>query len=154
MPDVIVYRDENGKLAGLGERDRRAFDKFKRRVESLEPGEMLHFSYRLPRSPQHHRFFFARMDGLLARQERFDDREKLIDWLKVGAGHAELLPGLDGVPVAVPRSIAWERLEEQEFIEVHRAIVDFLWSPHAQAYLWPHLSADQRYEAMSQLLEG
>ena len=152
MPELIVYRDDSGQLMGLGEKGRRAWAKFTRRVGELEPGEMLTFSYRLPRSPQHHRFFFARIAKLVDRQERFDDISPLLEWLKVGAGHCELLPGPDGVPCAIPKSIAWDRLEEQEFIEVHRAITDFLWTPYAQAYLWPHLSEAQRYAMVEELI--
>ena len=55
------------------------------------------------------------------------------------------MPGRDGIPVAIPKSIAWHNLEEQEFIEFHRAMNDFLWTPHAQAALWPHLDATKRY---------
>jgi hypothetical protein len=154
VAELVVFRDQDGKLAGFGEKGRRAYSKFKKLIEELEIGETLQFSYRRPRSPQHHRFFFARMNNLLDRQERFTDLEHLLEWLKVGAGHCELMPGRDGVPVAIPKSIAWHLLEEQEFIEVHRAIVDFLWSPHAAEFLWPHLSDDKRYAMVDQLLRN
>ena len=101
MPELIVYRDEQGKLQGLGEKGRRAWEKFRRVVEGLEVGETMGFSYRLPRSPQHHRFFFARLAELFERQERFDDEDRLLEWLKVGAGFVDLMPGRDGVLVAI-----------------------------------------------------
>lgn len=150
MPELIVYRDEQGKLQGHGAKGRRAWDKFRRVVSGLEPGETMGFSYRLPRSPQHHRFFFARLAELFERQERFDDEDRLLEWLKVGAGFVDLMPGRDGVLVAIPRSIAWVALDEQGFIEVHRAIRDFLMTPHAQGFLWPHLAPHARM----QMLEG
>ena len=105
MPELIVYRDEQGKLQGHGEKGRRAWDKFRRVVGGLEVGETMGFSYRLPRSPQHHRFFFARLTDLFERQERFDDEDRLLEWLKVGAGYVDLMPGSNGSPVAIPRSI-------------------------------------------------
>ena len=150
MPDLVVYRGEDGKLQGLGEKGRRAWEKFRRVVEGLEVGETMGFSYRLPRSPNHHRFFFARLAGLFARQERFDDDERLLEWLKVGAGFVDLMPGPDGALVAVPKSISWVTLDEQGFIEVHRAIRDFLMTPRAQEYLWPHLAPHAR----NQMVEG
>ena len=150
MPELIVYRGDDGKLQGLGEKGRRAWEKFRRVVEGLEVGETMGFSYRLPRSPQHHRFFFARLAELFARQERFDDDERLLDWLKVGAGYADLMPGPDSSLVAMPRSISWVALDEQGFIEVHRAIRDFLMTPRAQEYLWPHLLPHARH----QMVEG
>ena len=145
MPALVIYKDETGHMAGFGERGRRAWLKFRKIISELEIGETMQFSWRMPRSPQHHRFFFAKMTSLFERQERFDDFERLLDWVKVGAGFADLLPGHDGVPCAIPKSIAWHNLDEQSFIEAHRAMVDFLWQPYAQAVLWPALDDNQRY---------
>lgn len=145
MPEIIIYKDETGHMAGFGERGRRAWLKFRKIISELEIGETMQFSWRMPRSPQHHRFFFAKMTSLFERQERFDDFERLLDWVKVGAGFADLLPGHDGVPCAIPKSIAWCNLDEQSFIETHKAMVDFLWQPYAQAVLWPALDDNQRY---------
>lgn len=145
MSELVIYRAEDGKLAGFGEKGRRAWLKFRKVVEGLEIGETLQFSYRLPRSPRHHKFFFKKLTSLFERQEQFGDFERLLDWLKVGAGHVDLLPGRDGIPVAIPQSIAWHSLEEQGFIEFTRAMNDFLWTEYAQAALWPHLSAAKRY---------
>lgn len=150
MSELVIYRADDGKLAGLGDKGRRAWLKFKKIVEGLEVGETLAFSYRLPRSPRHHRFFFSKLTSLFDRQEQFSDLERLLDWLKVGAGHVDLLPWRDGVLAAIPKSIAWHNLEEQDFIEFARAMNDFLWTDHAQAALWPHITPAQRHECVAQ----
>lgn len=154
MPDLVIYKDETGRLSGWGEKGRRAYLKWRKLIAELGDGEMLHFSYRMPRSPQHHKFFFARLGELFEMQERFDDVERLIDWLKVGAGFADLMPGRDGIPVAIPRSIAWSKLDEQGFIEFARAMNDFLYTPHAQGFLWPHLTERQRYAVVDHWHRG
>jgi len=150
MSRMVLVRAEDGRLAGLGEKNRRGYEKFKRVISGLEVGETLAFEYRLPRSPNHHKFFFKKLTSLFDRQERFGDFERLLDWLKVGAGWADLLPGQDGIPVAIPKSIAWDNLDEQDFIEFHRAMNDFLWTEPAQAALWPHLQAGKRYVCIDQ----
>ncbi len=150
MTDIVIYKDETGKLAGLGEKGRRAYNKFCKLVRALEIGETLRFSYQLPRSPQHHRFFFWRLTVLFERQERFDDLKRFLDYLKVGAGHVDFFPCGDGVLVAMPKSIAWHLLEEQDFIEFSRAMNDFLWTPDAQAAIWPQLGVHQRYAMVDQ----
>ena len=149
MSDVVIIKDETGRLTGLGDKGLRAYEKFRRTVAALMPGETMKFAYRLPRSPKHHAYFFVKLQGLLARQERFDDMDHLLAWLKVGAGFADLVPGHDGVPVALPRSISWESMEENDFMEFHKAMNDFLWTHRAMDYLWPHL----RYEKQYQLIE-
>lgn len=148
MSQLVIRKNELGKLEGVGEKGRRAFNKFRKVVSEMNVGDTLGFTWRLPRSPEHHRFFFLKLADLFHRQEVFGDQGRLLDWLKVGAGHVDLLPGRDGIPVAIPKSISWEALEEQEFIEFTRAMNDFLWTPHAQAALWPHLSAERRYECI------
>lgn len=145
MPELVIFKDDTGRMAGFGEKGRRAFTKFRKIIAELEVGETMQFSWRMPRSPAHHKFTFAKLTGLFERQERFDDFERLLDFLKVGAGHVDLFPGRDGVFVAVPKSINWVNLDEQGFIEWHRAVNDFLWTDYAQAALWPHLDDHQRY---------
>lgn len=150
MTSLVIFKDDDGRLNGFGDRGRRAWAKFRKIIEGLEVGETMGFSYQLPRSPQHHRFFFARMQALLDRQEAFSDLDHLLIFLKVGAGFVEFMPGPGGQLVAIPKSIAWERLEEQDFIEVKRQVWDFLWTDVAQQALWPELSAMQRYVMVDQ----
>ena len=145
MPEIVVMRDNDGKLAGLGEKSHASLVKFRRMLQEAAPGETFSFSYRCPRSPRHHKWFFARVNELLGMQEVFTDLEHLIVFLKVGAGFVEFLPGMDGQLVAVPKSIAWHLLDEREFTEVRMAMQAFLWTPQAQAALWPQLTPDQRY---------
>lgn len=144
MADVIIMRAEDGQIVGMGEKGRRAWAKFCKVMAELEIGETLKFSYALPRSRPHHGFFFAKLTGLLERQERFNTKEDLLEWIKVGAGHADFMPGVHGELIAMPRTINWIMLEEQDFIEFHRAMNDFLWTPHAMQYLWPHLSYERQ----------
>jgi hypothetical protein len=151
MTEMVIFRDKDGKLAGFGDKGRRAYAKFQRMVQELEVGETLAFSYKRPRSPQHHRFFFARMNNLLDMQESFKDLEELVVFLKVGAGLVDFMPSC-GQLVAVPKSISWHALDEQEFTDAHRAIVDFLWTPEAQRALWPNLTEAKRYEMVEVLL--
>ena len=145
MPEIVVMRDNTGKLAGLGEKNHASLVKFRRMLQEAAPGETFSFSYRCPRSPRHHKWFFARVNELLGMQEVFTDLEHLIVFLKVGAGFVDFLPGMDGQLVAVPKSIAWHLLDEREFTEVRMAMQAFLWTPQAQAALWPQLTPDQRY---------
>lgn len=150
MPDIVIYKDDAGQLEGFGEKGRRAWLKFRKLVAELEPGEMLQFGYRMPRSPKHHRFVFARLQALFERQESFGDLDHLLTFLKVGAGWVDFMPGPDGQLVAVPKSIDWANLDEQGFIEVKRGIWDFLWTEAAQAALWPHLTPAKRHTMVHQ----
>jgi hypothetical protein len=55
------------------------------------------------------------------------------------------------MPVALPKSIAWHRLDEVEFAELLHNIKAFIWSPHARSFLWPTLPDARRYETLEAL---
>lgn len=152
MSEVIVVKGEDGKLQGFGDKGGRAYAKFLARVRDLVVGETLQFAWHEPRSPRHHRLFFSKLHALADRQEQFDAEDKLRKWLIVGAGYCDLVPGRDGQLVAIPQSIAFHQLDEVEFGELHRQVDAFLWTPHAQAFLWPHLSAQARYDMVDSLM--
>lgn len=154
MSTVVIVKDETGKLRGFGEKGGRAYAKFQSKVKALEIGETLEFQWRAPRSPGFHRMFFGMLGELMDRQERFEDVEHLRAWLTVGAGYAEFVPGPDGQPVALPKSIAWASMDDTEFRELVTAVWSFLRTELAQRFLWPHLTPKAASEGVEQLLVG
>lgn len=150
MSSVVLYRGADGKLAGVDDKAHRQFGKFKRTVAAMEVGDTLRFQFRLPRSPKHHRFFFAKLRELFARQETFEHEDDLRAWLLVGAGYCHFIPGTDGQLVAIPQSLNWEGLEEADFLEVHRRVDAFLWEPRARRVLWPALGDERSFRAVEQ----
>lgn len=147
MADFWLVKGEDGKLRGLTAKDDKRYQKLRLTLNDMEQGEAVHMGgLKFPRSRRHFGFFFCKLRELFDRQERFEDQARLLDWLKVGAGYAEIMPGRDGVPCAVPLSISWDECDEQTFIEVAMAIDDFLWTDTAQLTLWPHLVPAARHE--------
>lgn len=152
MSHCTIIKNNQGKLQGLDLKAQRAYQKWKNLVESLEIGQTLTFSFRMPRSPQHHKLLFAKLQSLLARSETFQDLDKLRYWLVMGAGYADFVPGLDGKPNAIPKSMDFDSMDEADFSELHRCIDNFLWSEIAQRTLWPSLGADARYQCVESLM--
>lgn len=152
MSAVVITKGQDGKLQGLGEAGARAWAKFRRRVESLAHGETLHFEWREPRSPGHHRLFFAKVGALSEMQEQFDTVEKLRAWLTVGAGYCDFVPGPKGRMVALPQSIAWHKMDEAEFSELHAKVDEFLWTAHARRFLWPHMTDAESHNMVQALI--
>nr|DAE39864.1 MAG TPA: Protein of unknown function (DUF1367) [Caudoviricetes sp.] len=152
MTKLVLTRSEEGKLCGLDAKAERAYAKFKAAVSKLMPGETLAFSYRLPRSPKHHAYFFKKLSVLLERQEVVHDMDKLREWLIVGAGFVDYYFGADGQMHAKPKSIAFDEMEETEFAELHRAVDEFLYTERAQAFLWPQLTPQQRWNCVESFM--
>lgn len=152
MSAVVLVKGEDGKLHGHGQRGERAYAKFRGRVESMQPGDTVHFDWREPRSLPHHRLFFGKLGALMDMQEQFDDDEELRKWLTVGAGYCKFVPGPNGRMVALPLSIAFHNLDEADFSELHSKVDAFLWTDHARRFLWGHLTNQQTYDMVDQLM--
>jgi hypothetical protein len=152
MGAVVITKGQDGKLTGLGEKGAKAYAKFRRRVDSLLPGDTLHFEWREPRSLPHHRLFFAKVNALADRQEQFADTDKLRQWLTVGAGYCDFVPGPHGQIVAIAQSIAFHKLDEAEFADLHSRVDEFLWTEHAQRFLWPQLDCAQAWDMVDQFM--
>lgn len=150
MPEIVVFKDQTGKLAGHGDKGERAYKRFLTRVRELPQGGTLAFTWREPRAPGSHRFFFALLGELFERQEFFGSSDDLRAWLTIGAGYVHYVQGPTCL-IAMPQSIAFDKIDEDEFRELIRSVKAFLWTPHAQATLWPHLTPNQRYEAVEAL---
>lgn len=152
MSDLVITKGDDGRLKGLGDACERAYAKWRRAVEELQPGETLRFQWWAPRSRKHHGLFFGKLTSLHSMQEQFDGVDRLRQWLTVGAGYAEFAPGPTGRMVALPQSIAWHRLDEAEFSELHAKVDQFLWTDHARRFLWPHLTDAQSYAMVETLM--
>lgn len=153
MSDLVITKGEDGRLKGMGEAGERAYAKWRKAVEALQPGETLRFQWWMPRSRKHHGLFFAKLTALHGMQEQFEDVDKMRQWLTVGAGYADFAPGPTGRMVAFPQSIAWHLLDEADFAELHGKVDQFLWTDHARRFLWPHLSDQQSYEMVETLMQ-
>ncbi|MCR4297480.1 MAG: DUF1367 family protein [Gallionella sp.] len=139
MSTVLITKDNTGKLAGFGEKGERAYGRFLAAVKKMEQGELLSFSYKVPRSPKFHRLHFVMLDALFEAQEQFADDYQFRKWAEVGAGHCDFVPGPTGRMVALARSIDYESLDDAEFSDMHDAVKAFFKSTHASHFLWPHL---------------
>lgn len=152
MSKVILKKDETGKLTGLDDKNERAYARFRKQIGELQIGETLAFEFKIPRAPRFHRLHFAMLGAFFAAQELFDDADRMRKWLEVGAGHCEFVPGPKGDWIAMPKSIAYEALDDADFREVHEAIKKFLRDPHAYRFLWPHLDDAGREQMVEAIL--
>jgi hypothetical protein len=147
---IIVTKNDQGGLEGVGQKCKQALHRFQRWVERLEPGEIFTMDVWMPRNPKFHKLHFVMLAAVFDAQEQFADAEHLRLWLQTGAGYCKLLPGPNGKPVAIPDSIAWSKMDDIAFGEHHQRVKDFLRSPRATGFLWPHLPP---HEA-SNIVEG
>jgi Protein of unknown function (DUF1367) len=152
MARIVLVKDIDGELHGYTDADERAYHRFAQIVDELAEGETLAFSWREPRTPEFHRAHFALLKLIFESQETFAHADQLRAWLTCGAGHCDYVAGPGGELVAIPRSIAYETLDETDFREHHKRVIDFLRTPRAYHFLWPALTDIQGADAAAQLI--
>lgn len=150
MTTILVTKDDTGKLTGFGDKDRKEYARLKRTLDELQPGELFTISTWFPREGWRHRKHFKMLSHVFDAQEQFAEPDQLRLWLQVGAGWCEYVPGPTGRMVAIPRSIAYDKLDDAEFDAHHESVKLFLRSDRAMGFLWPHLTPMQA----SEIVEG
>ena len=178
MSTLTITRRDDGKLDGFTRADQRAYAKYRKAIDELEVGELFTFSVWFPRDPVFHKFHFAVMTTLLEAQERYEKLDDLRRYLYVGAGYADFVPApsyladiIERLPkmvqgilrrvlvreldmIAVPKSIAYDRIDDSDFRVLHDKVVDFMRGSRARRYLWPHLNDGQTHDTVEAILEG
>lgn len=152
MTTITVTKDDAGKLVGLGEKDKKAYARFKKFIEGAESGEIFTIDFWFPRHGKFHRLHFVMLTAIFDAQEQFQQPEHLRQWLEVGAGHALFVPGPNGKTVAIADSISFKRLDDEAFAEHHQKVKDFMRSGRAQQFLWPHLESHVASEMVESIL--
>lgn len=146
MSVITVWRGETGEIEGYGEKDKRAYRRLMKAQENLAPGEMFEIEYWFPRSGPFHRLHMKMISGLFSNQEQFTSFERFRDWMKVGAGYADLYPGPQGQLVAVPQSISFKKMDDEQMRSFHEDTKRFLTSEHALMFLYPQVSVNDSFD--------
>jgi hypothetical protein len=171
MADITLVRQEQSAIAeadkaaarrvifgivdGLGERGKKQWRRLWNGIMRLEPGEMLEIKTRKPRSGPFHRRHMKLEQVLFEQQEKFTQFDPgFRDWLKVGAGFVDWYPGPRGGVFPVPKSIAFDQLEDDAMREFHDDVVAFLRTEHATRTLWKHLSPTAQIEMIEGILSN
>lgn len=138
---------------GLGDQGRKQWRRFWNVVLKLEIGELVTIITHKQRVGVYHRRHMLLETRVFEAQERFDQFDPgFRDWLKVGAGLVTWYPGAKGGVFPVPKSIAYDKMEQTEFEAFHQAAIDFLRTEHAIKTLWPKMPALQRHDAIEAML--
>lgn len=150
MAKIRVTRNNEGKIDGASELDRKRYVKFRAGMMALEVGEIASIEVKFSRHKELHGWHFLILTAIFEAQDQFEDDEIFREWVQVGAGHCVFAPGPTGRMVAIPKSIAWDQMEDLEFQEHHEKAVDFLRGPVCTRFLWGHLSESDQ----SAMIEG
>lgn len=141
MPEIELVKMSTGGLRGFRQDDDRAWKRFKGWVKRLEPGEFFTLSYRRPRNVKLHRKFFAMLNYAFEHWEPERARKRLTykgapieknfeafrEQVTILAGFYEQAFDLTGRMTLRARSIAFDKMDDDEFARLYEAVFDVLW---------------------------
>jgi hypothetical protein len=151
---ATVNRVLCGVVDGLGELGKKQWRLFLSGLLRLEPGEIVTVKTHKARSGRFHRRHMAIETAVFEAQEKFESFEQFRNWLKVGAGFCDWVAGPKGAVIPIPKSIAFDKLEDGEMRQVHHDMITFLRSEHACKVLWKHLDSQRRTDMIEAVFEG
>lgn len=108
--DIYLIRT----LAGLVPADEQA----KQAMRRWKMGETLRCSVKKPRCYKHHKHYFALLNLTFENQDRYTNFEHFRKAVQIAAGHVDEIITVNGEVTYIPKSIAYDSLDEMEFTKV------------------------------------
>lgn len=108
--DIYLTKTLNG-LVSSDEEGKQAMKRWK-------VGETLKCTVKKPRCYRNHKRYFALLNLTFENQDRYTSFEHFRKAVQIAAGHVDELVTLDGELVLIPKSIAYDSLDEMEFTKV------------------------------------
>jgi hypothetical protein len=85
------------------------------RISRIKPGVRYAVSLKRSRNPGNHRRFFALVQLVAERHPVYDTPDKALTAIKIAAGFVDFhVSPIDGTLVAVPKSISFKALDDEE----------------------------------------
>ena len=150
---IHVTKDDAGKLVGAFEEDKEPWIRFVSMTKDMEAGELFEFSYRFPRNPKFHNLHMRMVRDLFENQELVLKFDLFREWVTVGAGYSDNVPGPHGKTITIPRSIAFDKMDDVEFEAYHQAVKGFMRSTECTRPLWPRSPDHEAAESIEQIIE-
>ena len=91
----------------------------------MNPGDIIEVDVVRPRSQQHHKLFFA-MLKIVSDNMGNCSVENLLDIIKLGTGHTNILELPNGVLYAIPKSISFSAMDQDTFSAFFTKAVDYV----------------------------
>lgn len=93
-------------------------------LHKITIGDEVKVTVKKYRNAGHHRKFFALIKLVLDNQERYQSTVELLDMIKIAVGHVNVRVSPSGQEYKVPASINWASMDQAEFNDFYKRVVD------------------------------
>lgn len=117
------------------------------RLKRFKVGEPFKTDAKKPRNGRHHRLGFSMLQWVYDNQERYDVFEDFLVEMKLRTGHYQEHITVKGVVIYVPKSLAFENMDEVEWGEWRSKAVNTILK-----YFMPGMTHPEFESAMNRML--
>lgn len=116
MADIFLKK-YHGMLAPADERAEEI-------IAQMQHAQVIKVSYHFPRNYGNHKRFFAFLKVTFDLQDNFDNMTHYRKWLTMKAGQYDVVAAPNGKTMFLPKSIAFDKMDETEFRQVFSDCID------------------------------
>ena len=101
-----------------------ADDKSRATLREIPAGEIVKVAFKRGRNYENHKRFFSFLQTTFDMQEHFTEMEHYRKWITMKAGHYDMIVVPNGTTLFQPKSIAFDKMEEDKFKELFSTCID------------------------------
>jgi hypothetical protein len=116
MPTTLFRKTLGSSLSPL-------YDAARDALRPVPVGAVIMVTWKRPRNLKHHNKFFALLDLIFRNQSLYATLDDLRDAITVYVGHAEVMILRDGREVHRPKSIAFHKMDQDQFDQFYAAVI-------------------------------
>lgn len=146
---AVLVKTPTG-LRGSTPGDQEAWAKFRRKLETMQPGAYMRFEWSTPRNGAHHRKLFALLQLIAENSETYNTAEKALVGVKLAAGLFDLMAHpVTGEIIQIPKSISFEAMGQEEFETFYSNAIDAVLQ-----HILPQLDRGTADRLLDMIVEG
>lgn len=101
-------------------------DAAKAQMKRWKIGDTIAINAKRPRNARHHAKFQKLVDLVYENQDHYEQREHFVAALKTALGHCDLIEGKGGKMIAIPKSISFAKMGQDEFDDFYSRALDLI----------------------------
>ena len=95
-------------------------------VSKIRIGDEITVDFKPKRNHKNHRRFFSMLQGVVRNSDHYKSTDNLLDVIKLKKGYFEIVVSHDGKQHYIPKSIAFDKMDEEEFKEFFSSAIDII----------------------------
>lgn len=116
-------------------------------LAKIPPGKVVVCEVKQARNPKQHNLYWGLVGQIYQNQTRYATQKQVSDMLKVAVGYCDEAENKFGKTVAIPKSMSFANMPNDEFQEFFRLVIEFV-----KTKIMPHLDEGALLEELGRIV--